>query len=88
MACNYMTITCYYMHYQPLHASQDANGSGQFPSPSWPDRRRLEEILDLVSSGLLFSSAPEAWSPDGLGIRLGARHSWERFVLNDVPLDS
>ncbi len=21
-----MTITCYYMHYQPLHAPQDANG--------------------------------------------------------------
>ncbi len=26
MACNYMTITCYYMHYMPLHAPQDAHG--------------------------------------------------------------
>ncbi len=26
MACNYMTITCYYMPYMPLHAPKDANG--------------------------------------------------------------
>jgi hypothetical protein len=25
MASNYMTITCYYIHYMPLHAAKDAN---------------------------------------------------------------
>ncbi len=25
MACNLKVITCYYMHYMPLHAPQDAN---------------------------------------------------------------
>ncbi len=28
MACNLKVITCYYMHYQPLHAPQDANDCG------------------------------------------------------------
>jgi hypothetical protein len=28
MACNLKVITCYYMHYMPLHAPQDADGGG------------------------------------------------------------
>ena len=31
MACNLKVITCYYMHYQPLHAPQDANVPGIYP---------------------------------------------------------
>ncbi len=33
MACNLKVVTCYYMHYMPLHAPQDANVQMHFKFP-------------------------------------------------------
>ncbi len=45
MACNDMTVTRYYMHYMPLHASQDANV-------------RVKALLGLLDFGLAYNLNP------------------------------
>ncbi len=63
MACNYMTITCYYIHHMPMHSPQDANvlkaaprtSSETRPLASRPDCKnsilallRLQGVLSTV----------------------------------------